>query len=303
VSVLLALLAQLLHIALILAAAPTVAGLLDWAEAGLAHRACPPPLQRWRELSRLLRKQVALAENASPWFRAAPPASLASAFLAACLVPTFTQGMAFAGLGDLLVLAGLLVLPGAVLSLAALDAGTASSAVAVARCASLACLAEPAMFLAILALGLLGGTTNVDLLIGLQREAMLQPYAASALAAAGMAAVALGSARRHDLLTEFSAIDLALLSLADTLWLLTWLDLIAALFLPLGMGSAGGGPAGWVLGLAAWIVKLAVLASCLAILRHATGVNRRRGMSQILIVASVLGLLAVAIVIAGASAA
>ena len=132
-----------------------------------------------------------LAENASPLFRAASIACFAATALAAALVPSFTLGMAFAPLSDLLVLGGLLAVARGVLALAALDAGTAPAGLAAARAASLACLAEPGIFLVILVLGLLGGTTNLDLLIGLQIQGMLQPVAAVALTAAALATLAL----------------------------------------------------------------------------------------------------------------
>ena len=303
VSLLFSLLAQLLHIALVLAAAPTVIGLLHWTEARLARRSGPHPLQRWRDLMRLTRKQVALAENASPLFRAVPPSALAATVLAASLVPSFTLGMAFAGLGDLLVLAGLLALARVIQALAALDAGTASGGLAASRSTSFACLAEPAIFLSILTLGLLGGTTNLDLLAGLQQEGMLQPTTASALAMGALVTVALGDIDRSDAAAEFSATDLAMLSLAEALRLLVWFDLIGAVFLPLGMAGPDAGPVGWVVGIFAWAAKLVALTVGLAVLLYAIGHLRRRRIPVLLGVGSVLALLAAALVIANAAAA
>ena len=113
------------------------------------------------------------------------------------------------------------------LALAALDAGTAPGGLAAARTASLACLAEPGMFLVILVLGLLGGTTNLDLLIGQQHQGMLQPPAAGALAAAALAALALAGPGPAGQTAEFSGGDLALVELAEALRKLVWLDLSA----------------------------------------------------------------------------
>ena len=47
---------QVLHIGLMLAAAPTVAGLIDWVLARSAGRSGPPVLLPWRDLVRLSRK-------------------------------------------------------------------------------------------------------------------------------------------------------------------------------------------------------------------------------------------------------
>jgi formate hydrogenlyase subunit 4 len=54
-TVVLSLFAQLLHIGLILVAAPTVAGTLDSLDARLCGRSGPPILAPWRDLARLSR--------------------------------------------------------------------------------------------------------------------------------------------------------------------------------------------------------------------------------------------------------
>lgn len=303
VTLLTALFALILHLALVLAVAPVLTGLQTWFEAMLAGRPGPVPWQPWRELARLARKQPALAENASPLFRAAPLACVAAMVVAAALVPSFTLGMAFAPLGDLLVLFGLLAFARVVLALAALDAGTAPAGLAAGRAAWLACLAEPAIVLVILVLGLLGGTTNLDLLIGQQHQGMLQPQAASTLAAAALVALALAGPDTAGQTTEFSGGDLALVDLAEALRKLVWFDLIGALFLPLGMAEPGAGLLGWVVGLLAWGAKLVVLAAGLAALRSVAGRRLLRRAPQVLGTAVVLGLLAALLALMSAVAA
>ena len=71
-SLLLALIAQILHGALMLAAGPLVVGFIRLVKARLLGRAGPSPLQPWRDLARLFRKQPVVAEGASWLFRAAP---------------------------------------------------------------------------------------------------------------------------------------------------------------------------------------------------------------------------------------
>ncbi len=300
---LLATFTQILHIALMLAAAPVVIGVQRWIEARLAGRTGADPWQVWRDLARLARKQPALAENASPLFRTTPLVCLATMVVAAALVPSFSLGMAFAPLADLLVLAGLLAVARVALALAALDAGTAPAGMAAARAASLACLAEPALFLVILALGLLAGTTNLDLLIGQQHQGMLLPPAAGALAAACLACLGLAGSEAAGQTAEFSGGDLALIEFADALRMLVWFDLIGALFLPLGMAEPGAGPLGWVVGLFAWSVRVGVLAAGLTALRCAFGQERQARMPQVVGIAAALGLLAALLALASAAAA
>ena len=57
---------------LVLALAPLLLGFTRKVKARLLRRRGPPLLQPYRDLLRLLRKEVVLAENASWLFRAAP---------------------------------------------------------------------------------------------------------------------------------------------------------------------------------------------------------------------------------------
>ena len=299
-SLLLATVAQILHCGLVLLAAPIIGGLLRWIEARVAGRSGPPPVQAWHDLIRLTRKQSTAAENASALFQAAPPAVLAATALAVSLVPSFSTGMLFAGMSDLLLLAGLIVLPRACLALAALDAGTARGGLAAAHAMSLTCFVDPAVFLAIIALGILGSTTNLDLLVGLQRVGMLQPASACTLAAVSLSAVTIASADLSDLLAEFSGVDLAIVAFAEDLRLLFWLNLIAAVFLPTSMANAAAGPVAWIVGLLAWAVKLAVLIGALVMFRYAIG-HRQSG-SMLLGATCVFGLLATVLALASSVA-
>ena len=112
--------AFVLHVALMLAAAPVVAGLVRRLKARLIGRAGPPPWQPWREIVRLSRKQPVVAENASFVFRWAPYVVFAATLAAAALVPSFALHMTTAPIADLIVLAGLLSLGRAALALAAM---------------------------------------------------------------------------------------------------------------------------------------------------------------------------------------
>jgi formate hydrogenlyase subunit 4 len=303
VTVLAAILAQIIHCVLMIAAAPVVSGLQDQLGARLAGCSGPDSWQAWRELRRLARKQPTLPETSALLPRTAPVACFAAAALAAALVPSFTLGMAFAPLADLLVVAGLLAASRIVVALAALEAGTAPAGLAAGRTARLACLAEPTVYLAILAFGVLGGTTNLDLLFGLQLQDMLQPMAAGILAVAALGLIALAVPGEADLTTEFSGTDLALIRLAGTLRHLVWVSLVAGLLLPAGMAEPGDGALAWIVGLLAWGAKVLVLTAGLAALRAAFGDVRLSRRPLALGIAAILGTLAALLVLASAVAA
>jgi formate hydrogenlyase subunit 4 len=56
-----AVVAQILHLALVLAAAPLVVGTTRWLKARMMGRRGAPPLQPFRDLGKLLRKRPVLA--------------------------------------------------------------------------------------------------------------------------------------------------------------------------------------------------------------------------------------------------
>ncbi|MBN8903033.1 MAG: NADH-quinone oxidoreductase subunit H [Rhodospirillales bacterium] len=290
-NILLALLAQLLHLGLMLAAAPLLAGLLHTLEARLDGRSGPPLLQPWRELRRLLRKQPRWADAASGLGRAAAPADLALVAAAAALVPSFCTGMAFDPVADLFVVFGFLGLARALRILAALDGGVAGGGLLAARRSRLMLFATvPALFAAF-TLALLAGTSNLDLIVVLQREGLLQPASASALAAAALIGVVLAA----DPATEdpdLGGPPLAALRLAEALRLLVWLDLLSAAFLPIGMAEAADGPVAWAIGFGAWAVKLLALMAAPAVARRILGGHRPRAAAELLAAAGLLAIVA-----------
>ena len=93
-----AILTQLMHLALVLALAPVLVGLVRLVKARLMGRRGPALLQPWRDLAKLLRKRPVLAEGATEISRAAPYVACAATLFAAVLVPGFAQGMLLAPL-------------------------------------------------------------------------------------------------------------------------------------------------------------------------------------------------------------
>ncbi len=76
---------------LVLLLAPLLTGFVRKVKARLLRRQGPPLLQPYRDLIRLMRKDVVLAENASWLFRVIPYIVFAGTWVAASLVPTFAQ--------------------------------------------------------------------------------------------------------------------------------------------------------------------------------------------------------------------
>jgi formate hydrogenlyase subunit 4 len=310
-AVLAALVTQLLHAMLLLAAAPLVLGLTRFLKARLMGRRGPPLLQPWRDTLKLLRKRPVLAENASTVTRAAPYLALAATLLAGLLVPGFAQGMLLAPMADLLLIAGLLALARAALVLAGHDAGTAFGGLGAAREMTFAAFAEPALLVSVLVLALLAGSANLDAIGALFREGgqglrvslLFVALALMAVALAENARVPVDNPATHLELTmvheamilEASGRHLALWDAQAALKLTVWLALLAAVFLPFGAAPAGSGPIAWVIGAVLWGVKLALLAAVLAVFESAIAKMRVFRVPEFLGAALLLALLAAAL--------
>ena len=102
------LLTQLAQMALVLLFAPLLTGFVRKLKARLLRRRGPSLFQPYRDLLRLLRKEVVLADNASWLFRAAPYLIFATTWVAAALVPTFATGLLYSWSADLIAIIALL---------------------------------------------------------------------------------------------------------------------------------------------------------------------------------------------------
>jgi formate hydrogenlyase subunit 4 len=302
VSLILSLLAQLLHIALMLAAAPTLSGATDRLDARLTGRPGPPILLPWRDLARLSRKTPILSDSTSAVSRLAPAVVLGATLSAAALVPSFTLGMALSPLADVLVIVSLLSIARAAAALAAFDSGAALPGLLQQSASARAVIAEPALMLVMVALALMAGSFNLDLIITQQHEGVLLPAAASALALTALLALLLAEVSAPDRGDQMCAgIGLAMLRVAAWLRRLIWIDLIGGLFLPIGIATADVSPLAWLLGLACWALKLGAAVLCLSAVRAFLGRVPRRDLPDLTGVAALLALLAAIMVLAGAT--
>jgi formate hydrogenlyase subunit 4 len=210
--------------------------------------------------------------------------------------------MALSPLADGLVVAGLLSIGRIAASLGALDVGNAPSGRAAEHGSALAILAEPAMVLLVFSLALMAGGFNLDLIIGQQREGLLAPAAASAVSLLCLLTLAFAdlSGRASDLEGDLSGIDLAASRYAGWLRRVVWINLIGALFLPIGIAGVAFSIGEWLLGLLCWTVKLAFGTVCLAAAGALLGRPARNRLNDLLGVSVILALLAVAMVLSAA---
>jgi formate hydrogenlyase subunit 4 len=228
--------------------------------------------------------------------------------VAASLVPSFALGMATAPASDLIVLAGLLTAARCIVALAGMDVGTAFGGIGSSRAMMFAVFAEPGLLLVIFTLSLLVGTTNLDQIAGVLREAGVGLRVSLGLAMVSIISIAIVENSRipadnpathleltmvHEaMVLEYSGRHLALIEADSALQLLLWLGLIAGIFVPFGVAAANASPLLWLPGLLAWVTKIFVLATALACFEVSIAKMRVFRVPEFLGVAVLLGLLA-----------
>jgi formate hydrogenlyase subunit 4 len=306
-ALILDLIVQGVQMGLVLLAAPLLTGIVRKTKARLTRRQGASVLQPYRDLVRLLRKEVVLAHNASFIFRAAPYLIFAATWVAAALVPTFATGLTFSWSADLIAIVALLASARFFLSLAGMDVGTAFGGIGSSREALIATFAEPAILLTVFALALVAGSTQLATVVevmgspavGLRVSLGMALIALIIVAIAENARIPVDNPATHLELTmvheamvlEYSGRHLALIELAASLKLLLFMSLIACIFVPWGIAGAGAGILDHLAGAAFWLGKLVVLCLLLAVFETAIAKMRVFRVPQFLGVALMLSLL------------
>jgi formate hydrogenlyase subunit 4 len=300
---------QGLQMLLVLLLAPALVGLVRKVKARLLRRRGAPVLQPYRDLLRLLRKEVVLAENASWLFRTSPYLIFAATWVAAALVPTFATGLIFSWSADLIAIVALLGSARFFLALAGMDVGTSFGGIGSSREVMIASLAEPAMITIVFTLALIAGSTQLSTVAGFMDSPAAGLRVSLGLALIALVIVAIAENARipvdnpathleltmvHEaMVLEYSGRHLALIELAGALKLLLYVSLIGCVFVPWGLARPGAGAMAELVGAAAYIAKLAGGGILLAIFETAIAKMRVFRVPEFLGAALMLGLLAV----------
>lgn len=259
---------------LVLLLAPLLLGYTRKVKARLLRRRGPPILQPYRDLIRLCRKEVVLAENASWLFRSAPYMIFAATWVAAALVPTFATGLNFSWTADLIAITALLGSARLFLALVGMDVGTSFGGIGSSREMLFSSIAEPAMIMIVFTVALIAGSTQLSTIAETMLTANVGLRVSLGLALVGLIIVALAENARipvdnpathleltmvHEaMVLEYSGRHLAVIELAAALKLLLYISIVACIFVPWGLASNGGGLAAYALGIVTYLGKLAV---------------------------------------------
>lgn len=300
---------EVLQVALALALAPGLVGLIRWLKARLQSRRGAPPWQPYYELRKLFGKEVIMSHNASWLFRFTPYIVFASTVAVTLLTPLLAAPLPFDAMGDLLVVVYLLLLGTFFLALAGLDPGTAFGGMGASREMTVAAIAEPTIALSIFGLALSAGSTNLGRIV---IETLNNPGVAISpghlLAFTALFIVTLAETGRlpvdnpathleltmiHEaMILEYSGRYLALIEWAAWLKLTIFFSLLANLFAPWGVAITVT-PVSLLIAVAALIVKLTVLGVAVAVVETRVAKLRLFRVPELLSMSFVLALLAV----------
>ncbi len=170
------------HGTLVLVLPPLLLGVITKTKAAFTGRVGAPFLQPFYDIVKLLRKGSVLSRTTTWVFQAGPVVGLATALLAALLIPIGGHEAPVSFDGDLVLFVYLFGLGRFFTVSAALDTGSAFEGMGGAREATFSCLAEPALFLGLLVLVRASGSLSLTGMLGPSLAASWPQAAASLVA-------------------------------------------------------------------------------------------------------------------------
>src|SRR5579863_6330669 len=300
---------QFVEIGLAIAIAPLFSGWIVQCRAWMQSRSAPPLWQPFRMLRKLFHKEVALATDASPLFRATPYVLFGTMVLAAGIIPSLVTDLPFARVADAIALIGLFATARVSVALAAMDIGTAFGTLGARREMMIGFLAEPALLMVLFNAFLLFGSTSLSNLVDAYttRRTVIDPSVIFAAIAflmvllAENARIPIDNPATHLELTmiheamvlEYSARHLALVEWASSLKLFNYACIGFALFLPWGVATGTGGPLSLLASIPVLAAKLTVTGAALALIETISAKLRVFRAPEFLAIAFMLAVLGV----------
>jgi len=265
----------------VMVGAPLVVGLTRQVRARWEGRVGAGVLQPWRDILKQLGKQRITPSGTTVVFAAAPAIVAGSALLIAAIAPLVATGSPLDVSADLFAVVGLLFLGTVSLTLAGIDTGTSFGGMGASREITIAALVEPTILLAVFALSIPAGSTNLSVLVSNTVAHPRQVVSLTAvLALAALVIVIVAETGRlpvdnpathleltmvHEaMILEYAGPRLALVEWASGMRLTVLLAVLANLFVPWGIAGGRPGALDILVGAAAVAAKVAVLAGLLA---------------------------------------
>ncbi|HCT7641585.1 TPA: respiratory chain complex I subunit 1 family protein [Morganella morganii] len=249
---------------------PLFTGISRQIRAKMHSRQGPGIMQDYRDITKLLKRQSVAPRDSGFIFRVMPYVLLSSMLLLAMVLPVVTTTSLFSGAGDLIIILYIFALFRFFFSLSGLDTGSPFAGIGASRELTLGVLVEPILFLGLLVVALIAGSTNIGSISAVMSQGWVSPTATFlAMLACGFATfIEMGkipfdvAEAEQELqegpLTEYSGSGLALVKWGIGLKQVVVAVLFLSIFFPFGSASvltAGS----LLLALGLMLVKLLVI--------------------------------------------
>ncbi len=249
---------------------PLFTGISRQIRAKMHSRQGPGIMQDYRDITKLLKRQSVAPRDSGFIFRVMPYVLLGSMLLLAMALPVVTTTSLFSGAGDLIIILYIFALFRFFFSLSGLDTGSPFAGIGASRELTLGVLVEPILFLGLLVVALIAGSTNIGSISAVMSQSWVSPTATFlAMLACGFATfIEMGkipfdvAEAEQELqegpLTEYSGSGLALVKWGIGLKQVVVAVLFLSIFFPFGSASvltAGS----LLLALGLMLVKLLVI--------------------------------------------
>ena len=249
---------------------PLFTGISRQIRAKMHSRQGPGIMQDYRDITKLLKRQSVAPRDSGFIFRVMPYVLLGSMLLLAMALLVVTTTSLFSGAGDLIIILYIFALFRFFFSLSGLDTGSPFAGIGASRELTLGVLVEPILFLGLLVVALIAGSTNIGSISAVMSQGWVSPTATFlAMLACGFATfIEMGkipfdvAEAEQELqegpLTEYSGSGLALVKWGIGLKQVVVAVLFLSIFFPFGSASvltAGS----LLLALGLMLVKLLVI--------------------------------------------
>lgn len=233
----------------VILAAPLVNGIIKKIKALTQKRTGAPLLQMYYDLFKLFQKTSVVSDVSSWIFRVTPYIVLATAVVAALIVPVTTLIKPMGNSGDVILLVYILALGRFFMMLAALDTGSTFGGMGASREAMISALIEPSILVSLITVGLIAKSTAVfEMMTFMQtvHNPLIHPvylmifFALVIVIMAETARIPVDDPSTHleltmvheAMLLEYSGRSLALMELGAAIKQLVFITLLVNLFLP-----------------------------------------------------------------------
>jgi formate hydrogenlyase subunit 4 len=296
--------AALIQLALLLAVAPLLSGVIKTLKARFQIRRGPGILQPYRDIHKLFRKGMVVPETASWIFTATPFVLFGTTLIAGLMIPMISTEAPLGLFGGVLAVVYLLGLGRFFLALGGLDTGSSFGGLGSSREMTIAALAEPAMMMAIFTVAIGANSTSLS---EIARVATLTTWhflaPAQMLAFAALFLVLIAETGRipvdnpathleltmiHEaMILEYSGPYLGLIEWGASIKQLLLMTLLINSFLPFGL-YAEWSFTGALISLAYLLLKLLLLASIIVLVETTNAKMRLFRVPELLAVAFTL---------------